>query len=135
MRPTLCDVNLITDGGRRIAGHKGVITSALAYFNAMFTGSDTVDTNEDNVQQLLAGAKMLDCVDIMLRCADLQNFSLNYIHNNFIQISSSSDEFLQLPTNRLIDIISSDFIHTGEVGEQVILSAFISWINYDLEKI
>ncbi|RWS10322.1 Ring canal kelch-like protein [Dinothrombium tinctorium] len=194
MRPTLCDVTLITDDGRRIAGHRVVLASALPYFNAMFTGSGvlnsaccyvessqqeiaiknidgqaleaivkwcysgTVDTNEDNVQQLLAGAKMLDCVDIvvtcsdfiksqlhpenalgiyafaeMLGCADLQNFSLNYIHNNFIQISSSSDEFLQLPTKRLIDIISSDFIDTGEVGEQVILSAVISWINYDLD--
>ncbi|RWS02181.1 eRF1: BTB: and Kelch domain containing protein-like protein [Dinothrombium tinctorium] len=39
MRPTLCDVTLITDDGRRIAGHKDVLASALAYFIAMFTGS------------------------------------------------------------------------------------------------
>ncbi|RWS00842.1 glutathione S-transferase 1: isoform D-like protein, partial [Dinothrombium tinctorium] len=74
--------------------------------------SGTVDNSEDNVQHLLAGAKMLDCVNIvvtcsdfiksqlhsenalrnyafveMFGCADLQNFSLNYIHNNFIHIS------------------------------------------------
>ncbi|RWS24101.1 Ring canal kelch-like protein [Leptotrombidium deliense] len=193
MRPTLCDVTLITDDGRRISAHRVVLASALQYFNAMFTASGvstngccyvesnqheiaiknidgqaletivkwcylgSVETDEESVQELLAGAKMLDCVDIvvicsdfiksqlhpenalgintfaeMLGCTDLQLYSLNYIHNNFIQISSVS-EFMQLSAKRLTEIISSDFIDTGESGEQAVLSSVISWINNDMD--
>lgn len=115
-----------------------------------------VDTNEDNVQQLLSGAKMLDCSHIvsicsnfiesklhsenalgiydfaeMLGCVDLQQFTLNYIHNNFILIANQSEEFLQLSCHRLSEIISSDYIDAGESGEHAVLEALMSWINYD----
>lgn len=115
-----------------------------------------VDANEDNVQQLLSGAKMLDCSDIvsicsdfiesqlhpenalgiyafaeLLGCLDLQHFTLSYIHNNFISIANQSEEFIQLSCQRLTEIISSDYIDTGEGGEQAVLAAVMSWINYD----
>ncbi len=115
-----------------------------------------VETNEDNVQQLLSGAKMLDCPHIvsicsdfiekqlhpenalgiyafaeLLGCNDLQQFTLNYIHNNFIQIANQSEEFMQLSCNRLTELIASDYIDTGECGEQAVLAAVMSWIHFD----
>src|SRR3989442_15392924 len=93
MRPSLCDVTLVTEDGREIVAHRVVLASSLHYFNVMFTGvsggqyiesgmheihiknieglalqqivkwcyTGCVDVNEDNVQKLLSGAKMLDC--------------------------------------------------------------------------
>lgn len=177
MRPSLCDVTLVTEDGREIVAHRVVLASSLHYFNVMFTGVSggqyiesgmheihiknieglalqqivkwcyigCVDVNEDNVQQLLNGAKMLDCSDVvttcsdfmklqlhpenalgiyafaeLLGCIDLQNYALQFVHNNFIAIASQSEEFTQLSIQRLVELISSDYIDTGEYGEQVI---------------
>ncbi|KAI1303668.1 Ring canal kelch -like protein [Halotydeus destructor] len=192
LRPSLCDVMLVTDDGLKIVAHRIVLASAIQYFNAMFVGSgDTcstplkyiesgqteisiknidgqalnqivawcytgrVDVNEHNVQQLLAGAKMLDtqdivntCVDYvrsqmnpenalgiyqfaeLLGCLDLQHFALNYVQNTFVPITLTSEEFLQLEQTRLVELISSDYIDTGEHGEIAVLKALISWIEY-----
>lgn len=112
MRPSLCDVTLISDDGIEIAAHRVVLSSALHYFHSMFVGSGcpsgassstglvqfkeseqqeisiknidgkslqqiihwcytaNVDLNEDNVQQLLSAAKMLDAVDIVNSCTE-----------------------------------------------------------------
>lgn len=194
LRPSLCDVTLVSDDGLKIDAHRIVLASALNYFSAMFIGSGdvsscsgsltyresdlseiaikniegpalnqivrwcylgSVEPNEDNVQQLLSGAKMLDAADIVatcseyirgqlhpenalgiynfaeiLDCVDLKKYTFEYIHNNFVAIAAS-DEFMQLSEERLVEIISSDFIDTGEGGEQAVLSALAAWIEHN----
>ncbi|XP_054155500.1 kelch-like protein 3 [Oppia nitens] len=118
-----------------------------------YTGQ--VDTRTDNVEQLMSAAKMLDCDHVvaicvqfiesqlhpenalgvygfaeLLGCTDLQEFTMNYIYNNFVAISRQSEEFMQLTGERVAQIISSDLLDTGEDGEQVVLSALIAWILY-----
>ena len=119
-----------------------------------YTGS--VDTTPNNVQQLLSGAKMLDCSHVvsicsqfiesqlhpenalgiygfaeMLGCIDLQEYALNYIYNNFKSIAAQSEEFIQLSAEKVAELISSDYIDTGNGGESVVLSALMTWIQYE----
>lgn len=119
-----------------------------------YTGS--VEANENNVQQLLTAAKMIDCNDIvvicsefiksqlsaenalgiyafaeLLGCIELQNYTQQFIHSNFVSIANQSEEFTQLTTQRLIELISSDFIDTGESGEEAVLKAVMKWIHFN----
>ncbi|XP_015790549.1 kelch-like protein 3 isoform X1 [Tetranychus urticae] len=118
-----------------------------------------VEPDETNVQQLLAGAKMLDCPEIvsicsdfiisqlhpenalgiysfsdLLGCSDLNQCTLNYILHNFTSIIEKSDEFTQLTPERLIEIISSEHIDTGTGGEEVVFSSVMNWVSYDEEN-
>lgn len=119
-----------------------------------YTGCVAVST--ENVQQLLSAAKMIDCSHIvticsqfiesqlhpenalgvcnfaeLMGCVELQQFALNYIMNNFKAIAIQSEEFMQLSAERLADLISSDYIDTGDGGEAVVLSSLMAWIQYN----
>lgn len=121
-----------------------------------YTGSIEID--QDHVQHILTGAKMLDCNDVvaicidyiklqltpenalgiyafaeLLSCFDLQTYSQQYIYNHFIQIVNT-EEFSQLSCQKLVEFISSDYLDTGDHGEQSVLSAVISWIDFHVES-
>lgn len=114
-----------------------------------------VDVNEDIVQSLMSAATMLNCHDIVticseflktklqnnnalgifafadvIGCQELREYSLSFVLNNFVSISNTQvEEFLQLSIERLIEIISSDFLDTGEQGEPFVLSAVNTWVT------
>ncbi|XP_053202417.1 kelch-like protein 3 [Panonychus citri] len=115
-----------------------------------------VEPDESTVQQLLSGAKMLDCPEIvsicsdfiisqlhpenalgiysfadLLGCIDLHQCTLNYILYHFTTIVEKSDEFMQLTSDRLIEIISSEHIDTGTLGEEIVFSSVMSWVSHD----
>lgn len=48
-----------------------------------------------------------------------------------MNITSNSEEFLNLSPHRLTELISSDFIDTGDNEEKTVLSALIKWIHHD----
>ena len=118
-----------------------------------------VEPTESTVQQLLAGAKMLDCAEIvnicsefiisqlhpdnalgiysfaeLMGCTDLQECTLNYILRNFIPIVEKSEEFVHVSLELLIEIISSDHIDTGTIGEEIVFTSVMSWIRYNEEE-
>lgn len=191
LRPEHCDVTIITENSKRIPGHKVVLSSALPYFNAMFTTHSglsyieseareiliknihdsaleeiikwcytlPIEPTESNVQQLLAGGKMLDCSEIvsicsdfiisqlhpenalgiysfaeLLGCNDLQQSTLNYILRHFPLIVEKSDEFVHIPFERLIEIISSDHIDTGVHGEEIVFNSVMIWIKHNEDE-
>lgn len=114
-----------------------------------------VNVNEEIVQSLMSTATMLNCTDIiticseffksklqavnalgicafaeLMGCKELKEYAFLFILNNFVQISSTqNEEFLHLTSERLIEIISSDFLDTGEEGEHVVLASVINWIS------
>lgn len=115
-----------------------------------------IDISEENVQSLLSAAKMLDATEIVslcceflrnqlqpdnalgiyefaetLGCTDLQKAALAFVNRNFTCIVSQSDEFRRLSKNRLVEILSSDTLDTGENGEKAVLDALSHWLNCD----
>lgn len=114
-----------------------------------------INITEDTVQTLMSTATMLNCADIiticseylktklqainalgicsfaeLMGCLELKEYAFSFILNNFVQISSpQNEEFLNLTPDRLVEIISSDFLDTGKEGEHVVLSAVINWIS------
>ena len=115
-----------------------------------------IEVDEENVQQLLSGAKMLDaseivslCCDFLrnqlqpdnalgiyefaetLSCTDLQKAALAFINRNFNCIVAQSDEFRRLHQNRLAEVLSSDTLDTGENGEKAVLDALSHWLSCD----
>ena len=115
--------------------------------------------NETNVELLLSAATMLNCKDIIKICCeflcsrlkitnaigintfadimslkDLKDFTFQFILNNFVKIIQN-EEFLQLSSpERIIEIISSDYLDTGDEGEHIVLSAIINWIMYNYNE-
>ncbi|XP_075589145.1 kelch-like protein 28 [Dermatophagoides farinae] len=117
-----------------------------------------VNINETNVQMLLSAATMLNCKDIIkicceflrsklqtsnaigiysfaeiMGCKDLKDFTFAFILQNFVQIFQN-DEFIQLSTERVVEIISSDYLDTGDEGEHIVLAAVINWIMFDYNE-
>ncbi|XP_074605361.1 kelch-like protein 3 [Brevipalpus obovatus] len=118
-----------------------------------------VEPTENTVQQLLAGARLLDCQELvnicseyivsqlhsenalgiysfaeLMGCTDLQQCTLNYILRNFISIVEKSEEFVHISLELLIKIISSDQIDTGTFGEEIVFTSVMSWIRYEQEE-
>ena len=118
--------------------------------------TDHIEINEQNVQQLLSAAKMLDAAEIVIRCCEflakrlqpenalgiyefaeahscfeLQKTALDFVNRNFALILSQSEEFKRLNQDRLAEILSSESLETGEEGEKVVLDALSAWIEFD----
>ena len=62
-------------------------------------------------------------------CEALKNTATHYVHDNFITIATS-DEFLHLEVDRLIEIVSSD--DTKVEHEEQVFEAIMSWVKFDI---
>lgn len=64
-------------------------------------------------------------------CRELLKIADKYLQNNFIDVVES-DEFLLLPVNQLLEIISNDELNVR--CEEQVYQAVMNWIKYDLDE-
>ncbi|XP_077979245.1 kelch-like protein 18 [Glandiceps talaboti] len=121
-----------------------------------FAYSADVKVNEDNVQALLKAASLLqletvrigcceflksqldptNCVGIrgfaeLHSCFDLQATADTYMQQHFPKVAQN-EEFLQLTTDDLIDLIARDTLNVK--NEEEVYHAVIAWIKHDPEN-
>ncbi|XP_014663237.1 PREDICTED: kelch-like protein 5 [Priapulus caudatus] len=177
----LCDVILII-GAQRIHAHRIVLSAASDYFAAMFTSdvreaqqeevplkdvdSDSVlalveycytgqiDLREDNVENLLSTASILQLLEVVEACCgflmkqlhpsncigirsfadvqgccDLLKVAHNYAMDHFMEIMRNQ-EYLILPVEEVIRLLSNDDINVP--NEETIYQAMMLWVKHDL---
>jgi len=177
----LCDVTLKIQA-RQFHAHKTILASSSPYFEAMFTScmeesqmseveikdvspeamellidfcyTTTITIEEDNVQQLLPAACLLQmsqvqqyCCEFLSKqlhpsnclgirafadrhsCNELLNISQTYTAQHFEEVSQS-EEYLLLPIEQLVNILSSDELNVK--SEEDVFKAAMDWMNYDL---
>lgn len=116
-----------------------------------------VDVNQENVEMLLPAADQFHVMGIVKRCCDflskelcatncigiykfarmyfchsLERISFRYLMYNFHEISTLSNEFLQLSTEELAEILSRDELNAK--NEELVFDAVLRWIDYDPER-
>jgi len=176
----LTDVTLVCEG-TEVGAHKLLLAAASDYFEAMFTrgmaetemdrveiqGLDptalktlvnycytgVIDLQEENVENLLAAACLLqlpsvidaccsffrkllhpsNCIGIKLfadaqSCIQLRDSAQLFTEDNFQEVTRNQ-EFLLLPAAELERILSSDDLNVP--SEEVIFQAFMDWVNFD----
>ncbi|XP_074543289.1 kelch-like protein 10 [Halichoeres trimaculatus] len=119
-----------------------------------YTGS--VSVNEDNVQELMLAADQFNITDIVKACCDflgeqlcpencigiwrfsnitltygLQSKAFNFITNHFQKVVST-EEFLQLSLEELLDILEKDELNVSD--ERFLFRAVTTWIHHNPEE-
>ncbi|KAK4876423.1 hypothetical protein RN001_012845 [Aquatica leii] len=177
----LCDVEIIVEG-KVIKAHRAVLAASSPYFNAMFTSdlcekdqrsvelhaispnvlttlidfvySGEIEINQNNVQELMIAADMLELEDVVLGCAEylikelhavnaigiyrfaeshnwrnLQSAALQFIQSHYPQIINE-DEIYELPKDQIIQFLSSENLQVD--SEFQVFQSAIRWINHDI---
>lgn len=121
-----------------------------------FIYSGRVNVDETNVEQLLPAAKMLQIEDIEMKCCEflrheldpsncigvylfadahcctkLASDSVEYIHRNFVKVSSS-EEFLGLDKERILTLLESEDLKVE--SEDQVFRAAINWVLADVKN-
>lgn len=116
-----------------------------------------VDINAENVEILLPAADQFHVIGIVKKCCDfltaelgpencigiykfskmyfchnLERTSFRYIMHNFYQVSTLSNEYLQLSADELADILSRDELNVK--NEELVFDSVLRWIDYDAER-
>ncbi|CAF0817955.1 unnamed protein product [Didymodactylos carnosus] len=178
---SLCDITLKVEN-TYFPAHKIVLAAASDYFAAMFTGemlerhmpvveikgltasvmeailnsiyAEQVPLTNENVQDILPAASLLQLNDIQKQCAvflashlepynclgiycfadlnsvnALKQAALVFIYRHFADVVAS-DEFLTLKANEVEDLIQSDELEV--LNEEIVYTAVINWIKHDL---
>ncbi|XP_019356931.1 PREDICTED: actin-binding protein IPP [Gavialis gangeticus] len=179
----LCDVQLLV-GNKAFGVHRLVLAAGSPYFAALFTGgmkeaskevvqirgieagafqllldfiyTGIVNINENNVQELIIAADMLQLTEVVdlcceflkgqieplnciglfqfsehIACHDLMEFTENYIHAHFLEVLSG-EEFLALTKEQLTKILRSEELSIED--EYQVFAAAMQWILKDLGK-
>ncbi|KRT81641.1 BTB And C-terminal Kelch domain containing protein [Oryctes borbonicus] len=176
-----CDVEIVA-GDKIIKAHKAVLAASSNYFQAMFTGglcekdqnsvelhaisshileilinfiySGEVCINQNNVQELIVAADMLELHEVVLgcsnflikelhpinavgifrfaeahNCTELMTASYEFILNHFPQVCAE-DEIYELPKDQIIKFLSSEHVRVD--SEFQVFQAAIRWITHDI---
>ncbi|CAK8680750.1 kelch-like protein 18 [Clavelina lepadiformis] len=133
---------------------QGIDEDALEVLvNYAYSGHITVNVN--NVQAIMVGANYLqlqavknfcctfikkrlhpsNCLGVrqfgeMLMCAPLVERANSYLHQHFVEVSKS-EEFLQLPKENVINILSQNELNVK--SEEQVFYAAAAWVKYDDE--
>uniref|UniRef100_A0AAY4ADX9 Kelch-like protein 20 n=1 Tax=Denticeps clupeoides TaxID=299321 RepID=A0AAY4ADX9_9TELE len=110
----LCDVVLVV-GAKKIYAHRVILSACSPYFRAMFTGE-------------LAESRQTEVVirDIDERAMELL---IDFAYTSQVM---ESEEFMLLPANQLIDIISSDELNVR--SEEQVFNAVMAWVKYSIQE-
>ncbi|XP_069121204.1 kelch-like protein 20 [Argopecten irradians] len=120
-----------------------------------FCYTSNITVEESNVQTLLPAACLLQlaeiqevCCEFLKRqldpsnclgirafadthaCRDLLRIADKFTQHNFQEVMES-EEFLLLPVNQLVDIISSDELNVR--SEEQVYSAVMAWVKYNIQ--
>ncbi|XP_054272226.1 actin-binding protein IPP-like [Macrosteles quadrilineatus] len=178
-----CDVSIVA-GGNVMKVHRAILSASSPYFQAMFsnglveeqketielhsipphilnllvdfiyTGEITI--NQDNVQDLIVAADMLELNEVVLgcteflkqelhhtnaigiyrfadahNCGDMRATALDYIQNHFPHICLE-EEFLDLPKDQLVFFLSSELLRVD--SEYQVFQAALRWISHDVTQ-
>ncbi|XP_060859404.1 kelch-like protein 2 [Metopolophium dirhodum] len=178
-----CDIKLETDDHKIITAHKVVLSAASPYFHAMFTNfakrnhdlvvirkidynsllllvnfiyTGQIVVTEENVQDLLPAANLLQLQEVKEACCDFLQSQLCptnciginamadlhsctklirsselYILQHFPDVFGG-DEFLSLSSEQVIKLISSDKLTVP--SEEKVFESVISWVKYELDS-
>jgi kelch-like protein 12 len=119
--------------------------------------TENVNFTVENVQEILAGAALLQLTDIRLGCEDFLKNQLDpqnclgikkfaelhncqslkvttddYINENFCRIVQNSEEFFTLEPKEIEDLIKSNEIEV--LNEEIVYKCIFAWINHDKLK-
>ena len=178
----LCDVSLEVEG-RVFRAHRLVLAGSSPYFEAMFTGdmeesrapsitlhnisplaleilldycyTATITITEDNVQELLPAADVLqltwvretccefmehqldtnNCLGIYVfadtyNCWDLQKAARCFAQQHYLEVLESV-EFLELRPSELANLIQSDDLNIQK--EEQVFESVMKWVKQDIE--
>ena len=177
----LCDVSLSAEGATPIPAHRVILAAGSPYFNAMFTNihresfasrinlnsidsstlrvlvdfiySSSLEITEGNVQNLLAGASLLQLSSVVeaccrfLRarvctenclgisafadqhgCSELHRFAWRFAAENFAEVVGV-EEFLASPTSLLVELLKSEDLQVK--SEEEVLDCVLLWLRHD----
>lgn len=178
-----CDVEILC-GGKRIQAHRVILAASSPYFHAMFTVellekqqqcveihaidpeilqeliqfiySGKVKIGQENVQELMIAADMLQlkevvsgCTDFLKKelhssncigifrfseghnCLELATAAVDYINSHFPRVSVE-DEFYELPKDQLTRFLASEDLVVDT--EFQVFQAAIRWILHDVTQ-
>lgn len=178
-----CDVEIVA-GGKVMKAHRAVLSASSPYFQAMFTNglleeqketielhsvaphilnslvdfiyTGEVTISQENVQDLMVAADMLELNEVVLgcteflkqelhdtnaigiyrfaeghNCEDLAKAALDYIQKHFPRICLE-EEFYDLPKDQLIYFLSSEHLRVD--SEFQVFQAALRWICHDLTQ-
>lgn len=176
----LCDI-VLRVGGTNISAHKVVLSASSPYFKAMFTGglsesrqnivtlqeldehametivdffySGEMEISEDNVQELLPVACLLQvqsvqqaCCEFLKRqlssenclgivafadrhnCTELVTESESFARQHFIDVVQN-EEFMDISAKQLSRLLANDDLNI--LSEERVFEAALAWIKYD----
>lgn len=179
----LCDI-VIKVQGVQLKAHRIVLAGSSPYFQAMFTGdleesrmpvvtirdipphtmellidycyTSTIEITEDNVQDLLPAAGILQlhwvrevCCDFMKHqldssnclgirsfadthsCPDLTDAAERFAQQHFLEVRESS-EFLELSSSELSVLLESEDLNIQ--NEEQVFEAVMKWAKHDLKR-
>lgn len=179
-RKGLCDVTLRVEE-RQFAAHKVILAAGSPYFNAMFTNnhresfasnidlngidaytvellvefiySSSLEIKEDNVQNLLAGASLLQLVPVVEACClflkarvcadnclgiaafadlhgctELYRYAWMFAIENFTEVVRK-EEFLVTPAPFLMELLKCDDLQIR--SEEEVLDCVLHWLQHD----
>ena len=182
-RKGLCDITLCAEE-QYISAHKVILAAGSPYFNAMFTNnhresvassidlngidaytlellvdfiySSSLEIKEDNVQNLLAGASLLQlpsvveaccrflksrvCADNCLGiaafadlhgCTELHKYAWMFAIENFNEVVGT-EEFLVTPAPLLIELLKCEDLQIR--SEEEVLDCVLHWLHHDEEE-
>jgi len=181
LKKKFCDVEVVA-GNRVIKAHRVVLSASSPYFEAMFSAGlveeqkdsiqihcipsntlqEIVDfiytgqlsVTQENVQDLIVAADMLELKEVVLgctkflkrelhvsnafgiyrfakdhNCSELADLAKSLIDLNFPRMMSQ-EEFCELPKETLYEFLASEQLRVD--SEYQVLQGVMRWINYDL---
>lgn len=176
----LCDVVIEVDDGSEFHAHRAVLASCSPYFFAMFCGdmketgrpsvtihdvprhimeavlnyyyTATIQINEENVQELLPAACLLQlvwvkevCCEFLKQqlcstnclgvrsfadahaCSELREASSTYAQQNYLDVQDS-EEFLELSSQELVGLLQSEELNVQ--SEEQVFESVMKWVSY-----